>query len=149
MAFRSRLALVCAALLAALLLASCGGSDGESDQEKAAAVARDYATAVAEKDAEGVCATLTSEAIQREATRFADAYAESGEGLPTCVKLYEFAFGLFGADKAAEAAAAAEEIDASDIELQGDTTAVLAVRGDVIVLKKSNGEWLINQPSRD
>jgi len=104
---------------------------------------------MADKDPQGVCATLTGHAIQREITRLADDFAEAGEGLLDCRKLYQFAFGLFGSDQIIEAEEAAEVIDASLVEMRGEKTAVLTVENVPVILKKTGDEWLIDRPSLD
>jgi hypothetical protein len=141
-----RLLVVCCL---AAVLAGCGGSSEESDAEKVASVIRTYSSAMAEKDPEGVCATLTSAAIAREVSRFADDYAQAGEGLLNCPRLYRFAFGLFGRDQIAEAEAIVLAFDASYVDLRGKRTAVVEVGDDIVILKKTGDDWLIDKPSPD
>jgi hypothetical protein len=124
-------------LLLVLALAGCGGSDG--DEEAVRGAVDGLYTALAEKDAGGVCDSLARG--QREVV------AKGGGSKPqaSCEQVMGVALNYVDRGKGLEDA---DEADVTEVELDGDDRAVATVefkgRSARVELRKEGGDWKVS-----
>ena len=126
-------------LALALAIAGCGGGSGDGEEEAGRGAVNRLYTALAEKDADGVCEALARK--QREVV------AKGGGTKPkaSCEQVMGVALNYVGRGKGLEDA---DDAQVTDVELDGDDRSVATVefkgRSARVGLRKEGGDWKVS-----